>query len=162
MTNNDSCCTPRARWGWSPPASEADTRAKRIVDRLLPATGLPLLAFYGAVIGLLLLAPLLPRRAEFGVDGIAFVAGAAWCGLNFWRSRHAHCLVTVTGWSALALLTFAEIVPNRSYMQGDEQLVFLAVLALGLVFEAIWFRARGTNALTLGVVRNRAVATSAD
>jgi hypothetical protein len=149
MSSNESCCSPRALFGWSPPASEADTRAKRIVDRLLPATGLPVVAFYGAVIASLLIAPLLPHRAEFAVDGIAFVAGAAWCGLNFWRSRHAHCLVNFTGWSALALLTFAEIVPDRSYIRGDEQLVFLAVLALSLVFEAMWVRARGTNAVTL-------------
>ena len=112
-----------------------------------------MVAFFGVVTALLLLAPLLPRREEFTLDGIAFVAGAAWCGLNFWRSRHAHCLVTVTGWSALALLTFAEIVPDRSYIRGDEQLVFLAVLALSLVFEAMWVRARGTNAVTLRASR---------
>jgi len=114
MSNNESCCSPRALFGWSPPASEADTRAKRVIDRFLPATGVAMVAFFAAVVALLLLAPLLPSRSEFASDGIAFLACAAWCGLNFWRSRHAHCLVTVTGSSAIALLTFAELVPGRS------------------------------------------------
>jgi hypothetical protein len=68
---------------------------------------------------------------------VAALAGA-WCGLNFWRCRHAHCMITGTGWAALAGLAFAEATIGRSLIWGDEQLIFLAVLAAGLVFEALW------------------------
>ena len=55
-----------------------------------------------AVIALLNLAPHLPERGNLAVDGLAALAAAAWCGLNFWRCRPAHCIVTSTGWAALS------------------------------------------------------------
>ncbi|MEA2504692.1 MAG: hypothetical protein QOG36_1735, partial [Actinomycetota bacterium] len=34
-------------------------------------------------------------------DGLAGLAAGTWCGLNFWRCRQAHCLVTFAegGWA---------------------------------------------------------------
>lgn len=148
-TETSSCCSPRALFGWSPPASVADTPAKRIADRVLPSTGYGLIAFFAAVIAALLIAPFFPRHIELAVEGLAFAAAAWWCGVNFWRSRHAHCVVTTVGWSALALLTFFEAVQGRSLILGDEQPAFLVLLGVAVVFEALWVRAFGTNAVRL-------------
>ena len=53
-----------------------------------------------------------------------------------------------SGWLLLALFTAAEAGGGRSLIGGDEQLVFLAVLATGLVFEAIWYLVHANNAVT--------------
>src|SRR6266542_7089422 len=71
-----------------------------------------------------------------------------WCGLNFWRCRHAHCVITGAGWLALAVFTFVEAGLGRSLIGGNEPPVFLVVLGTGLVFEAAWYLARGSNAVT--------------
>lgn len=144
------CCTPRTQGGWSPSRLPANTAAKRFVDRILPATGVPALLYFAAVIGLLLLAGSLPNRAGLVVDGIAAAAGGLWCGANFWRCRHAHCIVTSIGWSLLSLFAFFEAGIGYSLIGGDEQPVFLAILVAGLAFEACWTARSGTNA----VVRN--------
>ena len=138
----------KALWGWSPPDLPADTALKRRADRLLPRSGGPAVVFYAAVVGLLLLAPHLPMRAELATDGLAALAAGAWCGLNFWRCRHAHCIVTSAGFLALSVLAFTEAALGHSLIAGYEQPVFLAVLAAGLVFEAAWRWLRGTNAVT--------------
>lgn len=142
-----SCGGPRALCGWSPPPLQADTRAKRIVDRLMPRTGIAVITYFAAIAGLMALAALLPKRGELVMDGLAALAAASWCGLNFWRCRHAHCVVTASGWSVLAAFTFLEAVIGRSLIAGDEQLVFLFVLAAGLAFEGAWYLVRGTNAV---------------
>lgn len=82
-TATGSTCAPPSLWGWSPPPLAADTRFKRLVDKLLPRTGLPVAIFFGSVIGLLVLGPHLPRREELAVDGVAALAAAGWCSLNF-------------------------------------------------------------------------------
>jgi hypothetical protein len=144
-----SCCVPYARPRvWSPPTLPADTPVKRRVDRLLPRSGLPVVMYFAAVIGLLGLAQALPAPGYLAVDTAAFLAGGSWCALNFWRSRQAHCLLTGSGWLLLALFTAAEAGRGRSLIGGDEQLVFLAVLALGLVFEAIWYLVHNNVAVT--------------
>jgi hypothetical protein len=99
------------------------------------------------VVGLPSLAPHLPVRADLAADGLAALAGGAWCGLNFWRCRHAHCAVTSAGWLALSVLAFAGAAAGHSLISGYEQPVFLAVLAAALAFEAAWRWARGTSAL---------------
>src|SRR6266700_872607 len=142
-----SCCGPRALFGWSPPALVADTPLKRAVDRLLPSTGFSLGIFFGAVVALLLIAPLFPKPSELVLDGVAALAAGTWCALNFWRSRQAHCVVTAVGWLGLAPFIFLEAAIGRSVIGGDEQLVFLAVLAGGLGFEAAWYIRLGTNAV---------------
>ena len=106
--------------------------------------------YFAAVVGLLVLAPLLPKPAELAVDALAAGAGGAWCGLNFWRCGHAHCLIDGLGWSALAVFTAGEAVIGRSLIHGDEQLLFLGVLVAGLVFESGWWLVRGSNAVTAG------------
>jgi len=109
---------------------------------------------------LLLIAPLFAKSAELGIDGLTAVAAATWCGLNFWRCRHAHCLVAAAGWSLLTAFDFGEAVIGRSVIpgniQGDEQLGFLAVLVAGLVFEGVWARLRGTNAVISSAARGAA------
>ena len=141
----------RALWGWSPPDLPADTSLKRRADRLLPRTGCAAVCYCAAVVALLSLAPHLPERANLAVDGLAALVAAAWCGLNFWRCRHAHCVVTSTGWAALSILAFAEAALGRSLIGGDEQPVFLVVLAVAVVFEVAWRLARGSGAIGCGV-----------
>jgi hypothetical protein len=145
-----------ALWGWSPPDRPADTRLKRRADRLLPRSGVPAVVCFAAVVGLLVLAPHLPIRADLAADGLAALAGGAWCGLNFWRCRHAHCAVTSAGWLALSVLAFTEAALGHSLISGYEQPVFLAVLAAALAFETAWRRVRGTNAITPRIARRAA------
>jgi hypothetical protein len=141
-------CGSRALWGWSPMPLPADTALKRRVDRLLPSTGRPLAVFFAAVVVLLIVAPLFARRAELAFDAVAALFAGGWCAVNFWRCRHAHCLVTGVGWLGLSLFAFVEAGVGRSLIRGDEQLVFLGVLAIGLVFEAAWSRRHDGNAIT--------------
>ena len=140
----------RALFGWSPPDLPADTALKRSADRLLPRTGLPAMLYCAAVIGLLFLAPNLPERGNLAVDGLAALAAGAWCGVNLWRCRHAHCVVTSTGWLALSIVAFTGAALGHSLIGGYEQPVFLAVLAASVLFECGWSKARGTNAVGRG------------
>ncbi|HEX6489503.1 MAG TPA: hypothetical protein VF137_11625 [Candidatus Dormibacteraeota bacterium] len=137
----------RSLWGWSPPPLAADTPVKRLVDRWLPRTGFELIVFYAVIVLMLNFALHLPRRGELALDGTAALLAGAWCALNFWRCRHAHCVVTASGWLVLALLAFGEAGLGRSLIHGDEQLIFLAVLPVGVAFEFAWSRARGSNAI---------------
>ena len=121
--------------------------ARRRIDRLLPRSGVPAVLYFAAVVALLLLAPELPRRAELAADGVAALAGAAWCGVNFWRCRQAHCLVTTPGWVGLSLVAFAGAGLGRSLIYGDEQLVFLGVLLAALAFEGLWYLRTGTKVI---------------
>jgi hypothetical protein len=84
------------------------------------------------------------------VEGIAFAAAGGWCALNFWRCRHAHCLVSGLGWLALSVLTFIETGIVHSVIGGYKQPAFLGVLAVALVFEGAWYLERGTNAFGPG------------
>lgn len=144
-TQTGPTCAQRSLWGWSPPPLPADTRLKRSVDRFLPRTGLAVAVFFGSVIALLVLAPHLPRREELAVDGVAALAASGWCGLNFWRCRHAHCAVTAAGLLPLAALAIMEAGLGRTLIHGYEQLVFLGVLATGIAFEGVWYVAKGAN-----------------
>jgi hypothetical protein len=142
-----AACGPRVLCGWSPPALPADSGLKWWADRVLPRTGVPAMAYFAAVIVLLVIAPQLPLRWELAIDAFAALAAGSWCGLNFWRCRHAHCLVTGVGWLVLSGFAFVEAGLGHSVIQGNEQLVFLGVLVLALVFEGVWYLARGSNAL---------------
>jgi hypothetical protein len=82
-----------------------------------------------------------------GVESGAALLAGAWCGLNFWRCRHAHCAVSGTGWLALSALGFAGAGIGRSLVGGYDELVFIGVLAIALAFEGLWYHARGTNAV---------------
>jgi hypothetical protein len=102
------------------------------------------------VIALLNLGPHLPLRAELAVDGVAALVGGTWCSLNFWRCRHAHCLVTGAGWLGLSVFAFVESGLGHSIIGGDEQPIFLAVLAAALIFECAWFATHHSNAIGEG------------
>ncbi len=143
-----SCSGPSALRGWSPAPLPADTRLKRLVDRILPSSGLPALLFFATVVALLNIGLILPTRADLAAIGVATLAAGSWCGLTFWRCRHAHCAVTGAGWLALAVFTFVETGLGHSVIGGDEGLLFLAVLGAGLVFEGAWYLVRRTNAVT--------------
>jgi hypothetical protein len=147
---DQDCCSGRSLFGWSRARLPAETPAKRQLDRILPTTGLPAILFFGAVIALLISAGRLAPRPSLIVDGVAAAAGGLWCLGNFWRSRHAHCLVTGIGWSALGLFAFVEASIGRSLISGDEQRVLLAVLVAGLAFEAWWTMRHATNAVMRG------------
>jgi hypothetical protein len=134
-------------WGWSPPPLPADTALKRLVDRVQPRTGPPAVGFFVAVVVLLNVGQFLPRRADLALIGLAAAAAGGWCAVNLWRCRHAHCVVTGVGWLMLAVFTFGEAAVGRSVIGGDEPLVFLVVLGIGLVFEAGWYVRRGTNSI---------------
>jgi hypothetical protein len=149
-----ACGGGKALWGWSPPRLAAETAFKRLVDRVQPRSGVRVLAFFAAVVVLLNVGQLLPRRADLATVGMAALLAGGWCALNFWRCRHAHCALTGAGWLALAVLAFAEAAVGRSLIGGDEPLVFLVVLGLGLAFEAGWYRWRGTNSIGPGRPRS--------
>lgn len=144
------CGGGRSLWGWSPPPLRADTALKRRVDLLLPRAGMAACLYLAAIVALLGMAAHLPLRPALMFDGVAALAGGGWCSLNFWRCRHAHCAVTGIGWIALSGLAFIEAGLGHSFIGGDEQLLFVAVLAAGLAFEAAGSRARGGNALVAG------------
>jgi hypothetical protein len=143
---NSETCSPRSLWTWSPPPLAADTPAKALVDRLL-RRGFGACLYFAGVAGLMAVAAHLPTRGALAMDGVAALAAATWCGLNFWRCRHAHCVVTSAGWVPLAVFDFTEALIGRSLIGGDEQLVFLAVLIASVAFEVLWYQVRGTNAL---------------
>jgi hypothetical protein len=78
---------------------------------------------------------------------LAALAAGTWCGLNFWRCRQAHCLVSAAGWLALSLVAFAEAGLGHSVIYGDEQLVFLGVLVAAFAFEGLRYVAKGSNVI---------------
>jgi hypothetical protein len=144
-----SGCARRAFWGWSPPNLPADTALKRTVDRALPRSGIGFILYWALVFALeFSLAPHLAVQERLRVEGVAALLAGAWCGLNFWRCRHAHCAVSGAGWLALGGLALVAAGIGRSFLGGYEQLVFIGVLVLALAFEGLWYRARGTNAVT--------------
>jgi hypothetical protein len=146
MTTQNTVTTQNASAAGRPPA-------ERRVGRLLPRTGWPAVIYFAAVTGLLGVAQLLPAPAYLVVDAVAFLAGGSWCALNFWRCRQAHCLLTASGWLLLALLAAAEAGLGHSLIGGDEQLVFLGILAVGLGFECTWYLVHRNNAVTPAAAR---------
>ena len=133
--------TRRALWGCSPRDLPADTAWKRRVDRFVPRSGVGVALYFGAVFIALNLAPLAPRRGELTMVGLAALA-------DFWRCRHAHCLVGGLAWPALAALSFVEAGLGRSLIAGDEQVIFAGILVASLLLEGMWCCTRGTNAIT--------------
>lgn len=143
-----TCCGPVGLRRWSPPTLPADTPWKARVDRAMPRSGLAVLLYFAAVVAMLNVGHLLPRRWDLLTVATGTLAAGAWCTLNFWRCRHAHCLITGTGWLGLAGFSFIEAGLGHSVIGGHEGLVFDAVLGAGLIFEFGWRLARGSNALT--------------
>jgi uncharacterized membrane protein YfcA len=136
----------RALCGWSPPSPVADTAFKRRVD-LLRIGNAASIGLVVVVVGLLNLADHLPIRPALGVDAlVGFVAGG-WCSLNFWRCRHAHCLITGPGWQAFGLFALVEASLGRSLIGRHEQPLFLGILGIAVIFEASWYAVSHTNAI---------------
>src|SRR5260370_23758809 len=115
-----SCCGPGALGGGSPPLLPADTPLKVRIDRLMPRTGLPVAIYYGAVVALLALAGILPRRPGLAVDGLAALAAGSWCALNTWRCRHAPCAVSGAGGLRLCAFTLVETLLRHSALRGND------------------------------------------
>jgi hypothetical protein len=114
----------------------------------MPRSGISLVVFFAAVIALLNVGLVLSARLDLVATGVASLAAGSWCAANFWRCRHAHCMITGAGWVALAGFAFLEAALGRSLIHGDEGLVFLAVLGAGLLFECMWYLTHGTNAVS--------------
>ena len=132
----------------SPPRLPADSRSKRLVDALLP-TGVAQWVFFASVAAAVSAAPYLQLRPGLALDLVATAAAAAWCLINFWRCREAHCVVTGFGWTGLAALELLELALGRSFISGDEGIAFVAILVAALVFEAVWRMRHGTNAIAI-------------
>ena len=130
-----------------PPRLPADTPAKRLAGRLQP-TGAGQWIFFAAVAAGISVAPVLPTRAGLALGAVVTFAASAWCLINFWRCREAHCVVNGYGWAALGLLEIVELGLGRSVIKGAEGLAFVGVLVVALVFECGWQARSGTNALT--------------
>ena len=140
--------TPSALRGWSPPDLPAGGGLARRVDRVLPRSGIGCVVYWAVVVALAYgVAPHLPVRGRLGVEGVAALAAGAWCAVNFWRCRHAHCLVSGPGWLALGILGIVGTLAGHTVICGFEQLAFLGVLAVALAFEAAWRSAQGTSAV---------------
>ena len=54
-------------------------------------------------------------------------------------------MITGFGWMLLGIFDLVELALGRSFIQGDEVPVFLAILALGCTFECIWQTKYKTN-----------------
>jgi hypothetical protein len=141
-----AACEGRALWGWSPLPLSADTPTKRHVDRVVsrPAAWCAVVA---SVIVAFNLAAHIPARGALALDGVAALFADGMCSANFWRCRHAHCLITGGGWLALSIVAFAGVVVGHSLIGGWGQTAFLAILAIALTFEGAWYLARRTNAI---------------
>lgn len=113
----------------------------------MPRPGWPAVVYFATVAIAVGVAAQLPAVPRLTFTGVASLAGGAWCAVNFWRCRHAHCLVTGAGWLALGGLALVGAVQGRSVLAGTERLLFVAVLGLGIVFEAVIYLARGSVSL---------------
>jgi hypothetical protein len=137
-----------------PPRLPANTRGKRLADRVLP-TGAGQWIFFVAVAVGISAAPVLPTRTGLVLDAVVTFAASGWCLINFWRCREAHCVVNGFGWAALGLLEIVELALGRSVILGDERLVFVAILVVALVFECVWRARSGTNAVIRSATTSR-------
>lgn len=138
----------------SPPRLPADTRMMRLADRIQPR-GPWQWVYFAAVAVAIGAAPSLPTRAGLALAAGATLAGSAWCLVNLWRCREAHCVVTGFGWAALFALIVAEAAIGRSVIRGTESLVFVAILVVAICFEWGWQMRYGSNALSRGIAAGR-------
>ncbi len=130
----------------SPPLLAANTGAKRRADQILPR-GAAECVYFLVVAALASAGAQVPGWAGLTMISVAALAGGGWCGINFWRCRHAHCLITATGWLTLAAVAAAGAAAGHSLIAGREGIVFLAILAAGILFELGWYLTRGSHAI---------------
>ena len=103
--------------------------------------------FFAAVALAIFSAPDLPARPSLALSAVATLAAAAWCLTNFWHCQEAHCLVTGPGWGLLGVFEVGEVGIGHSLIGGAEQVPFLAILAVAVLFEAYWRARYRTNSL---------------
>lgn len=127
----------------SPPSLPGDSAATRVVDHVLPRGGWRCVFFVAVAVGL--------SVPNLLVGTVVTLAASAYCLLNFWRCREAHCIVSGTGWAVLSVFEVVEVARGHSLIHGDESLVFLVILALAIAFEVFWRVRHGTNAVKLPV-----------
>ena len=127
----------------SPPSKPRDSRATQIVDHVLPRGTWRCVFFVAIAVGV--------GVPNLLIGAVVTVTASTYCLLNFWRCREAHCIVSGTGWAALAVFEFVEVAHGHSLIHGDESLVFLVILALAIAFEVYWRVRHGTNAVKLPV-----------
>lgn len=140
-------CGPTALFGWSPPASPADTRARRLVDTYFLGS-IPTVVTFVLASALVNIAPHVATLVQFLLlTAVASLLAGGWCATNFWRCRQAHCLIDGIGWLALAAFSLVEAAIGRSFTGDNEGTIFTAVLVVSLGFEFIWTRTHGTNAV---------------
>jgi hypothetical protein len=140
-------CGARALCGWSPPSFPANSPLKRRVDRIRLGN-LATASVVVVVVGLLNIAAHLPARPALVDVGLAGLAAGGWCSLNFWRCRHAHCVITGPGWITLGVFALVEALLGHSLIAGYEQAAFMAILAVAVLFEIGWYLGHHTNAIT--------------
>ena len=90
----------------------------------------------------------LGRAGGVPVQAAFLLLIATYCLANFARCREAHCIVTGLGYLSFAIVGAWAVFAGRDVRSG-EWIAFLAITLLGHAFEALWRRARGTNALRL-------------
>jgi hypothetical protein len=142
----EGACGGRALCGWSPPSLPADSDLKRRVDRIRLGN-LVAVSVLVVVVGLLNVAGHLSAQPSLVVFGMAGLAAGGWCSLNFWRCRHAHCLITGPGWLAFGAFALVEAGLGHSLIDGYEQPVFMGVLVVAVIFEVSWYLGHHTNAV---------------
>jgi hypothetical protein len=90
-------------------------------------------------LGVFFLAGALGGRVGVAVAGGYLVFFSAYCLLNFWVCREAHCALTGPGFGVIGLLgVVAALWPGSGmswYRVNVEAFAFLAVLAVGFAFE---------------------------
>jgi hypothetical protein len=90
-------------------------------------------------LGVFFLAGALGGRVGAAIAGAYLVFFSAYCLLNFWDCREAHCALTGPGFGAIGLLGLVgALLPGRAlswYGVKVEGLAFLAVLTVGFAFE---------------------------
>ena len=115
--------------------------------RRVVGTGPKRWVFFGAVGLAIFNAPDLATRPGLALSALATLAAAAWCLINFWRCQEAHCIVTGPGWGLLGVFELFELGLGHSLIGGAEQVPFLAVIAVAVLFEVYWRIRFGTNAV---------------
>jgi hypothetical protein len=78
-------------------------------------------------------------RAGLALASAWVMALAAYCLVNFWHCREAHCVVTGPGWSVAGLLGFAAVLTPGAglawYRPEILSEMFLVVFGLGYALE---------------------------
>ncbi len=135
----------------APDAAAPRNRFDRILDAYTDATA-PFLrgcyVFATVAVAALVTSALGPVSGLL-LEAAFFLVAGTYCLANFYRCREAHCIVTGTLWTALAVAGLVAALAGRD-VRSAEWVAFVAIALTAYGFEALWKAARGTNALRLG------------